>query len=106
MKRNWLSLVCWSSLAFVSTPVYLAVIGDGLFVLLDDVLWTQTVLGSTDLAAGVSADGATGGQSTCRKKHTHRERVRDEEKREQELTRHKDGKRDNERYNTQKRRTQ
>jgi len=35
---------------------YLAVVGDGVFVFVDDVLWAQAVLGAADLSAGVCAD--------------------------------------------------
>lgn len=35
---------------------YLSIVGDGLFVFLDDVLGTQAVLGSSDLSAGVCTD--------------------------------------------------
>lgn len=35
---------------------YLAVVGDGLFVFIDNVLLTQAVLRSSDLGAGVGAD--------------------------------------------------
>ena len=35
---------------------YLAVVGDGVFVFLYDVLWAQAVLGAADLSAGVCTD--------------------------------------------------
>lgn len=33
--------------------LYLSIVGDGLFVFLDNVLWTQAVLCSPNLSAGV-----------------------------------------------------
>lgn len=49
--------------------MYLSIIGDGLFVFLDDVLRTQAVLCSSDLCAGVGAD-AIGRQGTCTQNET------------------------------------
>lgn len=43
---------------------YLSVVGNGLFVFLNDVFWTQAVLRPSDLGAGVGAD-AVGGQGAC-----------------------------------------
>lgn len=39
-----------------SSTQYLAIVGDGLFVFLDDVLGTQAVLRSPNLSAGVCAN--------------------------------------------------
>lgn len=44
---------------------HLAVIGDGLFVFVNDVLGAEAVLGPSDLSAGVRIY-AVGGESTCR----------------------------------------
>lgn len=35
---------------------YLSIVGYGLFIFVNDVLWTQAVLGSSDLRAGVSTN--------------------------------------------------
>lgn len=43
---------------------HLAVVGDGLLVLVDDVLGAQAVLGASDLSAGVGVY-AVGGEGTC-----------------------------------------
>ena len=43
---------------------YLAIVGDGLFVFLNNVLWAQAVLGSSNLGAGVRAD-TVGREGTC-----------------------------------------
>lgn len=50
---------------------YLPVVGDGLFVFLDDVLGAQAVLRSPDLRAGVGTD-AVGREGPCAHKRTGR----------------------------------